>query len=492
MKKNLWQLCRRHRFLTAALGLLLLIALLAEGVTLCAAQIFNYEMSRQHLLTGSVTAERIHANLDGHVVFENLVWRDEADNVVLFIPTGSLEVHPLDVLTGRISRDTIESITLEDAIISLRLRDDPQKKRVVVDFVTPSDEFMELMAKESKKKPRGPRLSPEERKARAEKARAARERQLAEQWQSFDLKGKRLKTRLVFKHCRVEVLYSKRHYLLRSVQLDAKLDTKGLCRLDFTTGGFGGTMVGRGISLHGTVDCGDDPVPTLNLSILANDVDPSSLGFGGDLHDKMTLTANFTGPFLQPHGTGTVSIPTLTMPGLAFTNVHGTVDYQGSKLSFTNVTANVYGGNFAARGSYDLDSRAYELTGHGENLSTYIALPGEHLHTQVALDITVKSGGTSQNTVYYGSFQSGPGKFHGFPFDGLSGKFRNYYHTLEFYDADIAFGDMHIHTPFLKVKDKKLTLDPITIRNADGDIVFTYTPPEKNRAAGSEDAPPAE
>ena len=81
-------------------------------------------------------------------------------------------------------------------------------------------------------------------------------------------------------------------------------------------------------------------------------------------------------------------------------------------------------------------------------------LPGEHLHTQVELDITVKSGGTAQNTVYYGSFQSGPGKFHGFPFDGLSGKFRNYYHTLEFYDADIAFGDMHIHTLFQPASDR--------------------------------------
>ena len=462
---------RKHYVLGTLAALALIVFLALEALSYGAATIFNEVAAHQDMLRGSVRVEKLFAHINGHVRFEGLVWSDEAGNPVLIVPEGSFYVKPLDVLTGRLSSRSLTRLELTDAAISLRIRkDDTGRPRL--DFVTPSVEFFALMAKEApQKKRRGPPLSPEERKARAERARAA---QLTAQIANFNREGRRLDLDLVLKHCKVEVLYEKRHYLLGGAQLTAAIHSEGVSQIDFSTGGFGGTMVGRGISLKGTIDARQKPVPEVSLALLASEVDPSSLGFGLNIHDKMTLTAHFTGPVTHPDGTGTVSLPELNLPGLSFTNVEGRVTYQGARLDFTDVTASVYGGSFAARGTYDLDARTYHLEGHGENLSAAKALPGKHLKCLVALDIAIDSAGSARETVTSGSFVSGPGRYHLIVFDKLSGRFTDRYHDLQFYDADIEMAGGHIKTDTFRIKDKKLTLAPIEVYDADGRLLMTY------------------
>ena len=460
---------RKHYVLGTLAALALIVFLALEALSYGAATIFNEVAAHQDMLRGSVRVEKLFAHINGHVRFEGLVWSDEAGNPVLIVPEGSFYVKPLDVLTGRLSSRSLTRLELTDAAISLRIRkDDTGRPRL--DFVTPSVEFFALMAKEApQKKRKGPPLSPEERKARA--ARAA---QLTAQIANFNREGRRLDLDLVLKHCKVEVLYEKRHYLLGGAQLTAAIHSEGVSQIDFSTGGFGGTMVGRGISLKGTIDARQKPVPEVSLALLASEVDPSSLGFGLNIHDKMTLTAHFTGPVTHPDGTGTVSLPELNLPGLSFTNVEGRVTYQGARLDFTDVTASVYGGSFAARGTYDLDARTYHLEGHGENLSAAKALPGKHLKCLVTLDIAIDSAGSARETVTSGSFVSGPGRYHLIVFDKLSGRFTDRYHDLQFYDADIEMAGGHIKTDTFRIKDKKLTLAPIEVYDADGRLLMTY------------------
>ncbi len=206
---------------------------------------------------------------------------------------------------------------------------------------------------------------------------------------------------------------------------------------------------------------------------------PTSLGFGMDIHDAMTLTAHFTGPITGPVGTGEVNMPLLRIPGLTFENVKGSVSYHGSTLDFSDVTADVYGGTLAASGTYDLDSRIYHLEGHGENLSASKALPGQHLKCLVTLDIAIDSRGNARETTTSGSFTSGPGSYRLIVFDSLAGRFTDEYHDLRFYDADIEIAGGHIKTDGFRIKNKKLTLAPIYVYDENGRLLMVYNQNDK-------------
>ena len=478
-----FRLTRHHilKFSLASLfGLALGLFFALEALSYGAAGIFNHAMESQDLLRGHVRVEKLFAHVNGHVRFEGLVWTDDGGNPVLIVPEGEFYVRPWDVLRGKLSSHSLTSIVLRDAAVSLHIRKDPQTKKPTIDFVTPSEEFFQMMAAaQPERKGSKPKLTPEERKERAKRAREAREAQLTQQWSNFNHTGKHIDCDLVLQHAKVEVLYEKRHYLLQGANLDADLHSGGLTRIDLTTGGFGGTMVGHGISTKGTIDCRNVSVPEVNLSLLMSEVDPSSLGFGMDIHDPMTLTAHFTGPITGPSGTGEVRMAELHIPGLSFTDVKGSVSYHGSTLDFTDVTAGVYGGSLIAFGTYDLDARVYHLEGHGEGLQASKALPGQHLKCSVTLDIAIDSAGTPQQTVTSGAFTSGPGSYHILFFDKLSGRFTDRFHDLQFYDADIELAGVHVKTDTFRIKNKQLTLAPIEVYDESGQLIMTYNKDDK-------------
>ena len=59
-----------------------------------AALIFNHAMADQTMLRGTVTVEKLHANILGEVRFEKLEWKDAEGNTILFVPRGSFRARP--------------------------------------------------------------------------------------------------------------------------------------------------------------------------------------------------------------------------------------------------------------------------------------------------------------------------------------------------------------------------------------------------------------
>ena len=195
-----------------------------------------------------------------------------------------------------------------------------------------------------------------------------------------------------------------------------------------------------------------------------------------NIHDKMTLKTHLTGSVADPVGEGVLQIPELHIPGLSFSNVTGTVHYEQSKLTFTDVQAKVYDGQLVAEGDYDLDTRYYHLRGRGTDLSTSVALPDAHLKCRVNMDIDIDSKGTPKDTVTSGQFESGPGRYRLLPFERLAGRFSDADKNLHFYDVAIDLAGVHVRTDAFHIIHGKLELNPIQIFDSEGNFLTTYTP----------------
>lgn len=427
------------------LGLILLITCAVILVTLevisrGAAQIFNHAMANQDMLRGTITVERLISDITGHVYFTNLVWTDREGNPILEIPSGDFRVNVWDVLTRDFKSTTIRELTVDQPVVSVRLSDDMK-----VDFVRPSPD-MDKLKKEPADWREKVNLSSLDARGRREVGqwrREHRQQKMQNDWRNFNAAGKKLKLRLNVHDGGVEVFYRERHYVMSHVQMAVGIDTDRKMDIDMSIGGFGGTMIGDAISLNGTVDFQQAPEPECSLALVLYQIDPSSLGFGMNIHDKMTLSTYFTGPVSHPIGTGKVEMDELHIPGLDFANVEGNVYYENSLLQFTDVTADVYKGKLAAYGDYDLE---------------------------------IHSEGSAKSTVSSGSFLSGPGRYHLLPFDSLSGKVTDAGGDLHFYDAVIKLPGFTISTDAFHIQHGKLHLSPIRLTDKEGHPLYTYTP----------------
>ena len=457
----------------ALLVICLIILIALEIISRGAAQIFNYAMANQDMLRGTITVERLISDITGHVYFTGLEWKDREGNPILEIPSGDFRVNVWDVLTRDFKSTTIRELTVNQPSVSVHLSDDMK-----VDFVRPSPDMDQL-----KKEPEDWRekvnlatLDARERRAVGQWRREHHQQKVQRDWHNFNAAGKHLKLRLNVHDGGVEVFYRERHYVMSHVQMAVDLDTAKQMSLDMSIGGFGGTMIGDAIALNGTVDFTEAPEPACNMALVLYQVDPSSLGFGMNIHDKMTLSTYFTGPVSHPIGTGKVEMDELHIPGLDFANVEGKVYYENSLLQFTDVTADVYKGKLTARGDYDLDTRFYNLYGHGEAMQTEAALPKSGLHTRVDLDLEIHSEGSAKSTVSSGSFVSGPGRYHLLPFDRLSGKVTDASGDLHFYDAVINLPGFTVSTDAFHIQHGKLSLNPIKLTDREGKPLYTFVP----------------
>lgn len=457
----------------ALLVICLIILIALEIISRGAAQIFNYAMANQDMLRGTITVERLISDITGHVYFTGLEWKDREGNPILEIPSGDFRVNVWDVLTRDFKSTTIRELTVNQPSVSVHLSDDMK-----VDFVRPSPDMDQL-----KKEPEDWRekvnlatLDARERRAVGQWRREHHQQKVQRDWHNFNAAGKHLKLRLNVHDGGVEVFYRERHYVMSHVQMAVDLDTAKQMSLDMSIGGFGGTMIGDAIALNGTVDFTTDPEPVCNTALVLYQIDPSSLGFGMNIHDKMTLSTYFTGPVSHPIGTGKVEMDELHIPGLDFANVEGKVYYENSLLQFTDVTADVYKGKLTARGDYDLDTRFYNLYGHGEAMQTEAALPKSGLHTRVDLDLEIHSEGSAKSTVSSGSFVSGPGRYRLLPFDSLSGKVTDAGGDLHFYDAIINLPGFTVSTDAFHIQHGKLSLNPIKLTDKEGKPLYTFVP----------------
>lgn len=452
--------------------LILFIAL--EILSYSAAEIFNKAMEKQEMLKGTITVEKIQATPFGEVTFEDFLWKDERGGTILEIPEGNFKVSILDALTGNFNSASVQNLYLKHANISLNfdenmhvdfLRNSPDFKKVNQEMKQDSGDWEQKISRVNK--------SEDELKEIGEKRRRLQRSKIEKGWKNFELAGRRINLNMLLENCQFEIFYRERHYLLRNVKFETKIDTEDQMILKVHTGKFGGTMIGGGMNIRGKIDFKPE-IPQCDLNISLSEVDPSSLGFGLNIQDKMTLNARFTGAISQPVGKGTVQMKELHIPGIDFENVEGDIHYEDATLNFKNVTADVYRGKLAAYGDYNIDTRYYNIYGHGENLKTYYALPNSHLHCDVDLDLEIKSKGDAKNIFTSGSFHSGKGRYTLIMFDSLSGKFMTEYRDLHFYDVEINIGGYKIATDALSIVDKKLNLSPIKITNPDGELRSTH------------------
>ncbi len=473
-KYNFW---RRHTrwwkrlavlLVVLALAVLLILELASRG----AAAIFNHAMERQDMLRGTIQVERMIGHVNGHVYFDNLSWQDEEGNTLLLVPHGELRVNLWDILTQNLNSTTITELTLDDAEVSLHFADD-----MSVDFIKHTPSVKKIKdEKDWWEKVSFASLTEEQRKRIGELKRKRQKEKVAKNWSNFNRAGRKIRLKLNLNHFNMELFVKGRHYVLSNVDVHTYINTDRQMSIDARTGMFGGTMIGQGVSLSGTVDFPKEAIPVADLSLQLYDVDPSSLGFGMNIHDKMTLKTHITGPVDAPVGEGVLQIPELHIPGLSFSNVTGTVHYEGSKLLFSDVQAKVYDGQLVAEGDYDLDTRYYHLRGRGTNLSTSAALPDAHLKCRVDLDIDIDSKGSPKDTVTSGSFVSGPGRYRLLPFERLAGRVTDADKNLHFYDVAIDLAGVRIRTDAFHILHGKLQLNPIQIFDGEGNFLTTYTP----------------
>lgn len=454
-------------------GLLIGFFLLLELYSLSAAWLFNKAMEDQDLLSGTITAEHILASPFGYVYFEGLEWKDPEGKRILYIPDGEFTVDILDTLLQRFSSTSIERLELNRAKLSIRLNED-----MSVDFVR-SPAPRAQPKKKPKLKARDEDKTEAQILAEAEEKRQ-RERQQAEQeWKNFNHSGEWLDLHILLDNCMLEVFYRERHYLLEAVRLHMDLDSKDKMKLKLATGPFGGTMIGSGIFVEGIIDF-KKTVPQCDLMMLIDAVDPSSLGFGMDVHDPLSMAVHFEGEVTRPVGKGTLHFDRLRIPALDFSNVDGEIDYEDAMINFTDVHADVYGGKLAAEGWYNLDTRYYHIQGQGEKLRAKKALPDANLRCLVELDIHVDSKGSVKSTTYGGKFLSSKGRYRWIPFKSLAGRFHNVGKKLDFYDVKIDFGGVVATTDAFTIDNGKLKLNPIRVTDKDGNPLVTYDPDTKS------------
>ena len=419
---------------------------LAEIASRGAARIFNREMEKQNMLRGTITAEKIMAHINGDVVFENLLWVEPDGDVILRVPEGSFHARPWDVITRNFKSTTIQKLELHNAVISVAFDEDMQ-----VDFLEQKNLGLNSIGEQA---PVATKEVPES----GEEA-------------NFNRDGRKLRVEVVLNNCRLEARYRQRHYVMNNVNMKMELNTSGVSQIDLSTGKFGGTMRGGGMSIAGTVDFKSE-TPEADIDVSIRDVDPASLGFGMKLHDLMTVVAKLTGPVTGPKGRGTVRMKELTIPALHFTDVIGDVAYSDGLFRFTDVHAKIFGGKLNARGDYNLDTRRYNIYGKGMELDSRRALNDLQFSCLVDMQLTVRCDGNPRNILAYGDFKSGKGRYILIPFDSVEGRFTNRFKELFIYDAKITTQFGTITTDAFSIIKGKLTLGPVILTDPDtGEVI---------------------
>ena len=423
---------------------------MAFALTRSAGYVFNQVMARQHLVKGSVHVDSLAAHLNGHVDFENLEWDDDDGNPLLVVPSGQFKLRMWDVIRGKIKASTIRELTLEKATIVMDMDDTMQ-----VDFVKGSSDLNKPVTQVHRHSPR--------------KTTVERQKEMEERIRNFDWHGQFINTKINLIHCQLELFQKQRHFVLHDVNAMVRINSKKRLYLDFSTGEFGGTAIGKSVHIKGSIDLPNksDSLPTMKMDFNAYEVDPGSLGFG-DVHDAMTLQSHITGPISHPVATGHLTMPILRIPALTFTNVTGDVAYEDGLLTFTNVSANVYEGRLQAHGTYHIDTRAYTIEGDATNLNSSLALHDDDFEVLVDAHLELDSQGHRRDTHASGTFVSKPGRYIMMPIEKISGSFNNVYKKLDFYNVVIKTPAGEITTDAFHIINGKLHMNHLNILTANG------------------------
>ena len=422
--------------------------------------IFNEVMARQTMMRGTVTVESLSATPWGTLSFTDLVWTDPDGRRLVTVPDGKIRVNMWDVVTRNFKASAINGIELNDAIIVVDLDENNR-----IDFVPPSPDVKKSI-NEVEPRPKAPRKTTQE-----------RQEELGNKVRNFNWQGQYLNLKIRLRNSQLEVFNRNRHYVMKDVNARIDLDSNRAAHIDMETGKFGGTAIGDGLVLKGRVDLKDvlkHRMPQLDLQFDVKGVDPSSLGFGENIHDTMTLLTKVTGDFNRPFAKGRVTMPILRIPALTFDNVVGDVTYQDGILNFSNVNANVFNGKLEAKGVYNLDTRAYTITGIAKGLDSSVALKTPEFLVPVSANLNFKSEGMPRDMEVWGNFWSGEGHYMLIPIQSITGNFHNKGRHLSFSDVKVNTKITTISTNALRIDDGQLTMGPLNITSHGGSNFIIY------------------
>lgn len=407
-------------------GLLVLLAgflvlfWLAYIASIHAAQIFNREIVKQDFLDGTITVERLTATPLGHVRFYGLEWKESRSGNRITVPSGSFHVKPLDIILRRINTRTIQRVELDNADIDLTF-----DKNMHVRGIKAAELPLPLEARGRKKK--------------------------------FDIKLKDVDVAVKLNHCKMTARYKERVHTFEDVNADLAYNSADKLTIDFSTGELGGTLEGQGVDIQGDVDL-KPAVSTYDLKLGIKNLNPSSLGTGLDIHERVTASANVTGKLPEPVIVGELYMPNLNLPGLKFTKVKGNFKYQDGKIEAQNVTADIFEGTCDAEGGFNIDTKAYRVNVMGHDLHSEDATNIPYFRTLVQLDLKMLCDGDNRSTLTYGSFASGKGIYAIIKFNSIHGTFSNQYKQLKFNDVVIKSDGGDIVAPQFELVDGKLHL----------------------------------
>ena len=422
--------------------------------------IFNEVMARQTMMRGTVTVESLSATPWGMLSFTDLVWTDPDGRRLVTVPSGKIRVNMWDVVTRNFKASAINGIELDDAVIVVDLDENNR-----IDFVPPSPDVKKPL-NEVAPRPKGPRKTTQE-----------RQEELGKRVRNFNWDGQHLDLTIKLRNNQLEIFDRNRHYVMKDVNARIVIDTNRAIHIDMETGKFGGTAIGDGLVLKGRVDLKDvlkHRMPQLDLQFDVKGVDPSSLGFGENIHDAMTLLTKVTGDFNRPFAKGRVTMPILRIPALTFDNVVGDVTYQDGILNFSNVNANVFNGKLEAKGVYNLDTRAYTITGVAKDLDSSVALKTPEFLVPVSANLNFKSEGMPRDMEVWGNFWSGDGHYMLIPIQSITGNFHNKGRHLSFSDVKVNTRITTISTNALRIDEGQLTMGPLNITSHGGSNFILY------------------
>ena len=422
--------------------------------------IFNEVMARQTMMRGTVTVESLSATPWGTLSFTDLVWTDPDGRKLVTVPSGKIRVNMWDVVTHNFKASAINGIELDDAVIVVDLDENNR-----IDFVPPSPDVKKPL-NEVEPRPKVPRKTTQE-----------RQEELGKRVRNFNWEGQHLDLTIKLRNNQLEIFDRNRHYVMKDVNARIVLDSNRAIHIDMETGKFGGTAIGDGLVLKGRVDLKDvlkHRMPQLDLQFDVKGVDPSSLGFGENIHDTMTLLTKVTGDFNRPFAKGRVTMPILRIPALTFDNVVGDVTYQDGILNFSNVNANVFNGKLEAKGVYNLDTRAYMITGVAKDLDSSVALKTPEFLVPVSANLNFKSEGMPRDMEVWGDFWSGEGHYMLIPIQSITGNFHNKGRHLSFSDVKVNTRVTTISTNALRIDDGQLTMGPLNITSHGGSNFILY------------------
>lgn len=407
--------------------------ILCEIASRQAAQIFNKEMANQKVLAGSVTAEKLSADLWGNVYFTNLSWMAPDGNALVNVEQGRMKVSSWDIVRKRPSINSLKELELENAYIHVGFDDDMHADVLH----KPSEEETEKSGQKADKK-------------------------------NLQLPEKIPNIKLILKDIVLSAEYKNRSFVLNDVNGSIEVEKHKDLILHLYAGKFGGSIVGDGFNIDGKVSLQQPQNVHLNLGLYK--VVPSSLGLS-NANDPMTITGEMKGLLTEPTIDGAVSMDELNMPGLNFSGIEGNYHYANGLISLDNVTGSIYGGSVEAYGLYHFDNRHYKIDAHGKDLLASIAARDNMINCKVELDIKFRYAGKEKGSMTYGSFKSGSGTYMLVPFKSISGKFSDQNKEMRFVDVIIETELGNIESDAFKIIDGKLHMDKLFFVDKDGDRI---------------------